>query len=200
MLNWADYAILGVMGFSILISVVRGFVREAISLASWIFAFWLVFQFSSIVSNLLTSYIASSTLRYIAACGLLFLSALILGAIVNYMVSQLVDKTGLSGTDRVLGILFGAGRGILLISILLLGVRLTPAVAQPWWQSAVLIPYFQPMEAWLQTMLPSNVSTRLTASPDKAGSQQSLSQEVTQSIVNAAVANAVVSQQPPELN
>lgn len=70
------------------------------------------------------------------------------------MLSALVNKTGLSGTDRLLGAVFGAARGILVISALLLVAQLTPSQQSGWWQGSVLIPHFAPIENWLKGFLP----------------------------------------------
>lgn len=157
MFNWVDYAILGIIIFSLLISFIRGFVREALSLFTWAAAIWLAIHFFEALSSLLESSIHSPSLRNIASFGLLFIGTLILGAMVNYLIAQLVDRTGLSGTDRILGVLFGGVRGVLMVTILLMLTQLTSFPQEPWWQASVLIPHFHPMEVWLHDFLPASV-------------------------------------------
>ena len=129
---WIDYAILAVVGISTLISLVRGFVKEAVSLVIWISAFFIASQFYVNLSSLLTS-IPDQTLRNAAAIAILFITTLILGALVNYLIGQLVSKTGLSGTDRVLGLVFGALRGVLISSAALFFMdAFTPASSTMW--------------------------------------------------------------------
>src|SRR3990167_7214103 len=113
--NWADYSIIAVIVLSGLISLVRGFVREALSLVTWILAVWISITFATELSELFASQIQNTTLRYVVSFGLLFIMTLILGAMLNFLISQLIQKTGLSGTDRVLGVVFGIARCILLI-------------------------------------------------------------------------------------
>jgi len=145
---WIDYAILTVVGISTLISLVRGFVKEAVSLIIWISAFFIASTFYLNLASLLTN-ISDQFLRNAAAIAILFISILILGALVNYLIGQLVSKTGLSGTDRVLGLAFGALRGVLIVSAILFFMdAFTPLSSSDWWQASTLIPEFRLVVEW----------------------------------------------------
>jgi membrane protein required for colicin V production len=161
-LNWTDYAIIGVILVSTLISLMRGFVREALSLVTWGVAIWIGIRFSGQLSDLLARYISTPSLRLIASFGVLFVLALILGSLVNFLLSELISRTGLSGTDRLLGMLFGVARGVLLVSIMLLLAGMTTFSQDDWWKSSIFIPHFQPIVDWLHTFLPQKV-TQLSA-------------------------------------
>ena len=110
-----DYAILGILLISSFISLVRGFVKEALSLVGWILAFWVSLGFAVPLSKWFESSMDDPTLRLIIAFVVLFVLTLIVSAVVNFFASRLVQRTGLTGTDRFLGVIFGFLRGALLI-------------------------------------------------------------------------------------
>lgn len=147
--NWADWTIVAIVGISGLMSLARGFVREALSLLVWVVAFVVAFYFSEQASVLLVEEIPSPSLRYLAAFALLFVSVLLLGAVVNFMIVQLVKATGLSGTDRLLGMLFGVSRGVLIaLAILVFAPKLLPLDQENWWKQSLLIPKVLVLEDW----------------------------------------------------
>jgi len=155
---WIDFAILGIIAFSTLVSLVRGFVREAVSLAVWIAAFFIASQFYPDVAIYFTNF-EDPLIRNGIAVAALFIATLIAGALINYILSQLVDKTGLSGTDRVLGLVFGALRGVLVVSALLFFIdSFTAMSASAWWQESVLIPHFGVFIQWFFEHLESSSS------------------------------------------
>ena len=147
-MSWLDLVIIGIILISALISLVRGFVKESISLVSWILA------------ELLLPYVESPTIRTGVAFSVLFVSTLIVGAIVNFMASQMVSKTGLSGTDKTLGMVFGAARGILIVTLMVLLAGLTPMPEETWWQDSATIRYFSQLANWLKDILPQDISSR----------------------------------------
>lgn len=161
--NWVDFAIIGIIAFSILISIVRGFVREALSLVTWIAAIWIGIHYHALVSEWLTPYISAYAIRMVAGFFILFAGALILGSIVSFMLVQFIQKTGLSGTDRSLGVVFGLGRGVVVVSVaLLMGNIMFPANnKENAFQQSHLAPEFLPVMDWLKAFLPT------TPAPEK---------------------------------
>ncbi|MDH5570437.1 MAG: CvpA family protein [Gammaproteobacteria bacterium] len=153
-----DYAILGVLLISSFISLIRGFVKEALSLAGWAFSFWVSLTFSGGFSELLKSTIESSSFRMIAAFLALFVMSLIVSSVVSFFASKLVQKTGLTGTDRFLGVVFGFLRGALLVSILVLLSGLTTLPRESWWADSALLFRFQAIAIWIRDLLPESVA------------------------------------------
>ncbi len=157
-MNWLDYAILAVIALSALISLVRGFVREVLSLLVWVLAFWVGIRFSQPLSMYLVEYIASPTIRLGAAFAALFVLTLLVGAVINYLAGQLVTRTGLSGTDRFIGVLFGVARGLVVVAVIMLAAGLTALPREPWWQESMMVRQIQPwvcrvgVDEWLTGM------------------------------------------------
>ncbi|HBO38542.1 MAG TPA: colicin V synthesis protein [Pasteurellaceae bacterium] len=158
-----DYIIIAIMFFSIVVSVFRGFVREVLSLASWVVAFIVASQFYPYLANLLTQ-IESLYARNATAIGILFVATLIVGAIVNYTIGQLVDKTGLSGTDRILGGCFGLLRGILIVAAILFFLDSFTSLNQnEMWKESKLVPQFGFVVEWFFQQLQASSSFLNTA-------------------------------------
>ena len=147
MFNWADWLIIAILGLSSLISLKRGFVKEALSLAIWLIAFVIASWFSPLLAPLLTAYIDAPSLRQMAAFAILFVLTLLAGSGVNYLLATLIKATGLSGTDRLLGVLFGLFRGLVIVMVLVLYLpMLVPVNEDIWWQQSALIPQFVSFE------------------------------------------------------
>jgi membrane protein required for colicin V production len=158
---WADYAILIIVALSAVISVWRGFVKEALSLLGLIAAFWVALGFQQPMASLLAPYIEAPSLQLIAAFALLFVSTLIIAGLINHLAGQLVKKSGLSGTDRFIGILFGIARGIVLVAILVLLAGLTAIPADPWWKESIFIVHFQDVAIWIRSFLPADIAENI---------------------------------------
>lgn len=146
-MNLADGIILFVIAVSALLSVRRGFTREAFSLLTWVAAFIIARLFSPALDILLQEQISTPSLRAAVAFGSLFALTLAVGALINHLLGELIRVTGLSSTDRLMGMVFGALRGVLLMVVLVaLGRHLF--AADPWWHDSTLVPHLVMMEAW----------------------------------------------------
>ena len=147
-LIWIDWVIIALITVSTLISLKRGFVREALSLVIWVGAFIIARTFHPQMQSLLESTVETPLVRLIAAFAILFFGTLIVGAIINNMIGHLVRATGLSATDRVLGMGFGLLRGVVVVIVAIAFTRYTPLAEDAWWRTSVMIERLAVVEDW----------------------------------------------------
>jgi membrane protein required for colicin V production len=141
-----DYIIVGIMAISALIGLIRGFVREVLSLAVWVLAIVLSLAFAERVAPQLANYVEVASMQYVAAFALIFVATLIVGGIVQWLIARLVQSTGLSGTDRLVGVVFGGLRGAVVCIVAAIALR--PFLAdQAWWQASTVLPALHTFEA-----------------------------------------------------
>lgn len=153
MLNWADWIILAIVLASCVISLNRGFVREAVSLATWVAAFVIGRLFYEVLAGILSDYFdATPSVHQLVAFLVLFIATLIVGNLLGSLFASLIKLSGLSATDRILGIGFGLLRGGLVVVIILVLLKMTPVIEDPWWRESQLIPHFLVMETWSRDM------------------------------------------------
>ncbi|WP_150538478.1 CvpA family protein [Actinobacillus vicugnae] len=159
-----DIIIIGLIAFSILVSLWRGFVSEVLSLASWVVAFLVASNFYPYLSSYFTQvnsvYLQNSEyLRNGVAAAVLFVLSLIVCGVIATLLAKLVDTTGLSATDRVLGGAFGALRGILIVAAILFFLdTFSSASHSELWKESQLIPHFDFIVKWFFEQLQVNSS------------------------------------------
>jgi membrane protein required for colicin V production len=145
--NWVDIVILAVLCLSGLFGLWRGFIREVLSLATWIAALLVARFYAPDLMPSLEGLLANEMARYVLAFALLCLAVLILGALVNFLMSKLVKVAGLQLSDRLLGILFGVARGVLIVALLVFA-GMNFFSTEPWWQASVLLPHVTDLIEW----------------------------------------------------
>ena len=148
-MNWADWVIVVMLGISVLFGLKRGFIREVVSLVAWLSALIISMLFYQRLAPLLDEVISTSSFRLLAAWAALFIAVLIVGALINYLIGKVVRATGLSGTDRLLGVVFGVARGAVIVMVILLALpAVLPVEQDTWWHSSLIIPEFLRFESW----------------------------------------------------
>lgn len=149
-----DWLIIAVIVLSSLLSLKRGFVKEVLSLVTWVVAFVVAVKFSDQLQTLLMDQVQNDQIRYIVAFVSLFVASLVIGALVSFVVGSLIQVTGLSSTDRVLGMLFGFARGSLIVVAFVSLLSLSPAIEKAeFWKSSQLVPQLVIMKDWAREML-----------------------------------------------
>ncbi len=159
-MNWADYVVLAIVGFSAVVSVLRGFVREALALAGWVAALWVAIAFMDPLSARLADQISVPSLRAGVAFFVLFAGTLMANGLLVSLVGLVVERSGLSGTDRSLGVLFGIARGVVIVGLLVLAAGLTRLPGDSWWSASLFVPHFERMAREMRAMLPPDLARR----------------------------------------
>ena len=139
-----DILMLGVVLLSCLFGAFRGLVKEALSLVFWIGAVLLATTFDTMLGTRLTFVSQSLKVQEIAAFVLIFVFTVFGGALVSNLISKLMNKAGLGGTDRALGALFGIVRGVVILTVVVVMGRALSGVV-PWidelFGGSILVPY-----------------------------------------------------------
>lgn len=151
--NALDWAIIAVVSLSILLSLWRGFVREAVSLAGWIAAFVIANMFVVQMEVVLTPWIDNVTGRYVAAFAILFIATLVMANVLGALGSQVVRVTGLSLLDRLLGTAFGFARGIIIVLVVVYLLRqMAPPQNLAWLDQSQLMPHVDMLGQWMEVL------------------------------------------------
>ncbi|HEX6832616.1 MAG TPA: CvpA family protein [Rudaea sp.] len=159
-MNWADYCIIATLALSVVMGLWRGFIGEVLALACWILAFWVAWMFGDKLAAEFTSVTLPSA-RLMLGYAVCFVAVLIAGALVSFLMRKLIAGSGLTGSDRMLGMLFGLLRGLALVTLAVLILRFTPLPRDPWWRQSQLLPTFENGAHWLSTQLPDDVKKYL---------------------------------------
>lgn len=157
-MSWIDIVIILIVFASAIISSVRGFMREALSLAGWVMAFWISLSFSGSLAILFDQTFDDPILRMVVAFLLLFVASLIVATIVSYFGIQLVERTGMTRADRSIGVVFGVLRGILIVTALVMFSGLTPFPQTSSWGDSFFLYYFEGIAVWLKDLMPGDVA------------------------------------------
>ena len=152
--NWVDFTIIGIILFSIIISFFRGFLREAVSLIVWLAAVVVPFKFVDCMQVHLKTWVASYSVRYAMTLIGLFLAVFIIGTFLNMVIHALVSKSGLSISNRLLGVFFGAVRGFLIVVVLLMFVSVGNIQDSSGLAQSRLVPDFKAIITWLNQFFP----------------------------------------------
>ncbi len=160
-MNWVDYCIVAALALSVLMGLWRGFIAEVMAIACWVLAFWAAYAFGAILAEKFSTSIALPSARLLLGYAICFLTVLLVGAVFSFFMRKLVAGSGLSGSDRLLGMVFGLVRGLALMTLAVLILGFTPFPRDPWWRESTLLPSFQASAQWLAEKLPADVGSYL---------------------------------------
>jgi membrane protein required for colicin V production len=153
-LHWVDLAIIAVIGLSVLTGLFRGFVKELVALCVWALAIWLGFNYSQALEPKLANYIQEQSVRTAVAFILILFASLLVGGVINATLSFILKRAGLSGTDRTLGMGFGFIRGVFIVALIMVAVKMTSLPYEHYAQESKLYTHFDPVVAVLYENMP----------------------------------------------
>ena len=155
--TWFDAILLGVIAISVLVSFFRGFLREAISLCSWVLGIGLALKFSSAVAHSLFSWITSSVAAYIVAFIVIVVAVLLVGWLLTKVSKGIATITGIGILDRPLGLVFGFVRGVLVTTLMVMLVNVTSFAHSYWFVDSAMKTALNKPEQWIQHFIPDDV-------------------------------------------
>jgi membrane protein required for colicin V production len=152
-LTGADVLILLVLLGSTLIGLLRGFVREAVSLAFWIVAIWAAWKFGPTVEPRLGGLLADPKIAPWVGRFVILILVLLIGWVIGMLLSYFTRSMGLGPLDRAIGLLFGILRGMILVGLMIIGGELLHLNQENWWGRSKLVPYGETVGDWLRAMV-----------------------------------------------
>ena len=153
-----DFGIILIIAVLLVLGLLWGFVKIAIALGTWVAASTISFSFAPNLAASMLQSIESPAMRLAIAMGVLFVLTIMLGALISFLVRQVINKTGLTALDRVLGMVIGASLGFIIVIALVFVAGLTPVPDYEWWKASLLIDRFETLAVWLQGYLPDDVA------------------------------------------
>jgi len=147
----ADYLLFAVIGISAILGVVRGFIREAVALVSWLLAIWIAWRFSGFLYPYLGGVLQTPAEKAWVARGIVLVGVLLVGSIAGHVLAWLSHTAaGLGFIDRLFGFVFGVTRGVVLVGFgAMLGLSLH-LEHEGWWQASHFGRYAVHVASWLE--------------------------------------------------
>ena len=156
---WVDAVVLAALVLSLGLGIFRGFVREILSLSSWIISIWLAYVYGDDLAIVVVPWVESERLSGLIAYVVVFVTVLVLLSLVGALLLKLFRIAGLSGTSRLLGGLFGFLRGLVIVTVLLFSAEWTPATSQAWFRDSQIVPYFDVPLTWFKSRVVNQLNT-----------------------------------------
>ena len=160
-MTWFDYAVIAIVGISVLLSIIHGFVREILSLAAWVVAFLVAQVFATEAASLLPAAVTHPSVRLLAGFLSVFLAVLVAMTLLAMVVSKLIKSVGLGFADRALGGLFGLVRGLAIVMIAVLLAGMTALPRQPEWRNALFSAPLVTLANWVKVWLPDDMAKHI---------------------------------------
>ena len=156
-----DYVAIGIVALSLLFGLWRGVVGEVIALLAWGLAIFAAVKFGATIGHWIFTGVGDPALRTLAGCVVIFVGVLIVMALIRMLIGSMVKALGLSVSDRILGMVFGLVRGVLVCMVLVGLGGMTSAPMQSWWRQAMLAPPLETAVLAAKPWLPDDLAKRI---------------------------------------
>jgi membrane protein required for colicin V production len=147
-----DYVILAILLLSAVVGLVRGFLREVLSLVTWILAIWLAWKLGPSLEPWMGGALRQANYGLWAGRAIVFVLVLVVGGITGALVSHFARLSLFSGVDRLLGFLLGIARGVVVLGTLLLLGQTVKLDGEDWWKASRLVSQVEPVAGALRTI------------------------------------------------
>lgn len=163
-----DWIIIAIFVISIIVGIMRGFMREALSIMSWVIAGWLGVTFCSEAGDYIAQYISlpAEYFRIAAGFGAIFIITLFIFSLLSYVITKLFVQGPIKGTDRALGVIFGVVRGAAIIAVVIVLSRGLGMSSSDWWQKSQLVGHIEPVADYIEAILPEQLQGFSAANKD----------------------------------
>lgn len=152
-MTWADYFLIALAAISCVMGVVRGLVREVISLFTWIAALLLSWEYAGLIEPHLGGVLAEDTVRTWAARAIIFIAVVLIGTAIGALAARFMRTSIFSGLDRLGGAIFGVLRSLVIIGLLVILGHALRLNGEPWWRNSVLRPFSEHTANVLRSMV-----------------------------------------------
>ena len=156
-----DLVVVVIVGLSVLLSLIRGMVREVLALGAWVLAFVAANALASEVAPWMPDALPTEELRFLAGFLCVFIGVLIAMSVLAILASKLVKSAGLGVEDRLLGGIFGLARGLFVVLVIVLLAGLTSLPRQAVWRNAVLSDPLELFAGHIKAWLPADLAQRI---------------------------------------
>ena len=185
-----DWVIAIIALASVLVGIKRGFIKEALSITSWIVSIWLAITFCHQAGDFIASYVSipADAFRVSAGFALIFVVALFVFSAISAVVTKFLVKSPIRAADRALGVIFGAIRAGAIVVAIMLVARGLGMQNSDWWQNSTYLPRFLPVANYIEPLLPNQLQSSLQ---DPLDDEASLEQQaIKQALENIQLGDA----------
>ena len=160
-----DVILLGIIGISALLGLMRGFVGIVVGAASWLLSGWAAFQFGATAGHWLAEGGQVRASHMLGGYAMVFLGVMVVVMLGGWVLRSAMESMRLTGADRAMGAGLGALRGLFFAAVLVVVASFTPLPREAVWQQSAVLPFISPVASWMRSQLPDLSMPEMPALP-----------------------------------